>query len=90
MSSKTESASVYKSKFAKDKEYIQNIKTAIENLEEVTFFKNARRENENLGYIGENADGTTFRLMFFLAVVSGIIQPLIEKLHRWQKNKLIF
>ena len=65
MSNKTESASVYKSKFAKDKEYIQNIKTAIENLEEVTFFKNARRENENLGYIGENADGTTFRLMFF-------------------------
>ena len=59
------SAAIYKSRFALDKTYLENIKSGLGELENLTFSKFARREDENLGYLGTDASGNAFRLIFF-------------------------
>lgn len=59
------SAAIYKNTLAEDKTYIENIKSALAELENLTFSKSARREDENLGYLGTNANGTACRMIFF-------------------------
>lgn len=58
-------AAVYKSKFARDKKYLETVKSGLEELEGLTFSRAARREDENLGYLGTNAEGDAFRMVFF-------------------------
>ncbi|MCI6640899.1 MAG: VanZ family protein [Pygmaiobacter massiliensis] len=59
-------AAVYKSKFAADKTYRQTVKAGFAEREGVTFSQFARREDENLGYMGTNAQGTECRILFFV------------------------
>lgn len=58
-------AAVYRNKFARDKRYLEAIKSGLEELEGLTFSRFARREDENLGYLGTNGKGGEFRLLFF-------------------------
>lgn len=58
-------ASVYRNRYASDKDYLEQIKDGLKDLEGLTFRGPARREDENLGYMGTDANGTEFRLLFF-------------------------
>lgn len=58
-------AAVYLNKYARDDVYIQGIKTKLAALEELTFLNPTRREDENVGYTGTDANGNPFRLLFF-------------------------
>lgn len=59
------SAAIYKNRFAEDKAYVETIRTNLAKLEELTLSQNTRREDENLGYLGTNANGTFCRILFF-------------------------
>lgn len=59
------SAAIYKNKYAEDKAYIQNIKSELAGLENLTFSRSARREDENWGYTGTDANATAFQMLFF-------------------------
>lgn len=58
-------ASVYRNRYASDKDNLEQIKDGLKDLEGLTFRGSARREDENLGYMGTDANGTEFRLLFF-------------------------
>lgn len=58
-------AAVYKNKYAENKVYIQSVKTALAELENLTFSKATRREDENVGYTGTTVNGTVFQMLFF-------------------------
>ncbi|WP_367924276.1 VanZ family protein [uncultured Ruthenibacterium sp.] len=64
-SEKDETAAVYKNRFAENHDYLENIKSALATLENLTFSNLTRREDENLGYLGTDANGTDFQMMFF-------------------------
>lgn len=58
-------APVYRNKYAEDSAYIQKVKTGLADLENLTFSKSTRREDENVGYTGTDANGTSFQMLFF-------------------------
>ena len=58
-------ASVYKSKYAQDPNYMHRVKTALEELESISFFERARREGDHWGYRGTNANAAAFQITFF-------------------------
>lgn len=60
-----ESAAVYRNQYGLDKEYIGQVKSGLEKLENLTFSRAVRREDENIGYTGTNKEGTSFQLLFF-------------------------
>lgn len=64
-SEQSAAAAIYKNKYAEDKTYLDQIKSGLEKLENLTFSNSTRREDENLGYLGTDADGTECRLIFF-------------------------
>ena len=64
-SEESRSAAVYKSQFAEDKAYLENVKAGLAGLEHLTFSRSARREDENLGYTGTDAEGREFQMVFF-------------------------
>lgn len=64
-SEESRSAAVYKSQFAEDKAYLEKVKTGLARLENLTFSRAARREDENLGYTGTDAEGRKFQMIFF-------------------------
>lgn len=59
------SAAVYQNKFSGDKSRFEKIRGAIAELEPLTFSRAIRRENENIGCLGENAEGAECRMIFF-------------------------
>lgn len=65
MSEQNTTAAIYQNKYAEDKNYVSKIKSAVENLENLTLSNLTRREDENLGYLGKDANGTPCRLLFF-------------------------
>lgn len=46
---------------------MQRMKSELTELENLTFSKSARREDENWGYTGTDANGTAFQMTFFHA-----------------------
>lgn len=58
-------AAIYKNRFTQDKAYLQKIKSGLAALENLKFSNSTRREDENLGYLGKNANGTDCRIIFF-------------------------
>lgn len=58
-------SAVYKNKYAEDEAYIQNVKTELAELENLTFSDSIRRDGENVGYTVTDANGTVFQLLFF-------------------------
>lgn len=58
-------AAVYKSRHALDKAWTETVRAGLEQLEGMTFSGPARREDENLGYMGTDAKGRQARLLFF-------------------------
>lgn len=64
-SSQKGSAAVYRNKFSGDKSWFEKIRGAIAELEQITFSSSIRRENENIGCLGENAEGAECRMLFF-------------------------
>ena len=58
-------AAVYKNQYAEDKVYMQSVKAGLAELENLTFSQLARREDENVGYTGTDANGTDFQIIFF-------------------------
>lgn len=65
LSGQRSTASVYKNKYAEDKPRVEQIMSGLEVLENLTFDTTPRRENENWGYLGTNANGTACRILFF-------------------------
>lgn len=65
LSEQGSTAAVYKSKYAEDKFYVEDIKSQLAQLEGLTFSKPTRREDENLGYTGTDANGAEFQMIFF-------------------------
>lgn len=65
LSAQNTTAAIYKNKFAEDRAYLEQIKSSLAELENLTFSKAARREDENLGYLGTDPEGTQCRLIFF-------------------------
>lgn len=57
--------SLYKNEYAEDRTYVQKIQSALAQLEQLTFSKVTRREEENWGYTGTTAEGTAFQMYFF-------------------------
>lgn len=58
-------AAVYRNKYAEDNSYIQKVKTELADLENLTFSRSTRRQDENIGYTGTDANGTSFQVLFF-------------------------
>lgn len=58
-------APVYRNKYAEDSAYIQKVKTGLADLENLTFSKSTRRQDENIGYTGTDTNGTAFQVLFF-------------------------
>ena len=58
-------AAIYRNKYAEDSAYIQKVKTGLADLENLTFSKSTRRQDENVGYTGTNTNGTSFQVLFF-------------------------
>lgn len=56
---------VYKNKYAEDESYIQSIKSELAELENLTFSKSTRREDENWGFTGTDSNGTAVQILFF-------------------------
>lgn len=65
MSEQNTTAAIYQNKYAEDKNYVSKIKSAVENLENLTLSNLTRREDENLGYLGKDANDAPCRLLFF-------------------------
>ncbi len=64
-SEQNRTAAVYKNKYAEDEAYINNVRTKLAELEDLTFSKPTRLQNENVGYTGTDANGTAFQILFF-------------------------
>lgn len=58
-------AAIYKNRFTQDNAYLEKIKSGLAELEHLKFSNETRREDENLGYLGKNANGTDCRIIFF-------------------------
>lgn len=58
-------AAVYQNEYAEDEAYLQKVKTNLADLEHLTFSQVPRREDENIGFTGTDANGNTFQLLFF-------------------------
>lgn len=94
-------AAIYKNKYAEDQAYIQRIKSELAELENLTFSKSTRREDENLGYTGTDANGTKFQMLFFFRsgewsystfadhaaqLTEETAQPLRNRYENWMKE----
>ena len=65
LSEQGNTAAIYKNNYAEDKNYMHNIKSKLADLENLTFSKSDRREDENWEYTGTDANGTAFQIIFF-------------------------
>lgn len=64
-SDQSSTAALYHNRYALDRHYLERVRSGLSELENLTFSGPARRENENLGYLGADSNGTEFRLLFF-------------------------
>lgn len=64
-SDQSATASVYRNRYAGDKAYVCSVRDQLAQLENLHFQPLTRREDENRGYTGTNAQGDPCRLMFF-------------------------
>lgn len=65
LSEQGNTATIYKNNYAEDKNYMHSIKSKLADLENLTFSKSDRRENENWVYTGTDTNGTAFQIIFF-------------------------
>ena len=65
LSDQTSQAFIYKNRYAEDRSYVEKIKSELAQLESLSFSSAEQREDENLGYMGTDTHGTSFRMIFF-------------------------
>lgn len=76
-------SAVYKNKYAEDSAYIQKVKTGLADLENLTFSRSTRRQDENIGYTGTDAKGTSFQVLFFFRTGEWNYTTFAEDTLRW-------